>query len=278
MARFLLRAISGAAAALAWRAGASAAVPEGPTKAAFVAAYGQGAPVMRNVMRPTNPPGCDCSGMAAKRVSLTVTPQSLVDLGSGRYALVALEKDATASHVEPGAIGIAYLQRSAGGWRLERRWDELAWSGDYGDPADGTRTLDRKPLASLLFAVHSLTYQGQSVVTAWTFALDADAPRLVGHLPISGSGYDDGCELSVCGAYAYQGAIGPSRSDRAIFSVTYHGWREAPGALRKTRFVASTGFRVVGGRLLPDHWVALPDCGGACANGPGYPADESASR
>ena len=184
MARLFLCAVSGAALAAAWATGAPAA--SDPAAAAFVAAYGQASPVTRTVVRPARPPGCDCSGGVATRVSLTVTPQSLVDLGSGRYALIVREQEAMASHADPGALGVAYLQRTAGGWRLERRWDELAWTGDDGNPAD--RTLARGAAPPLLVAIERQVHQGEFTKTAWVIALAPDAPRLVGFHPIEAAG------------------------------------------------------------------------------------------
>jgi hypothetical protein len=274
MTRFLLCSVSAAALAAACPANAAASADD-QTTAAFVAAYGHAAPVTRNVVRPAKPPGCDCSGGGATRVSLTITPQSLVDLGAGRYALVVLEKDTMAAHSAPGAIGVAYLHRTADGWRLERRWDELAWTGDDGNPADHSHTLARGAAPPLLFEIEQQAHQGLLTTTAWAFALRPEAPSFVGFFPIGGElDADNGCDFDTCGAWTYSGAIRPAWSSASLFTVTYRGWREWPAKPAKARFVASTGFRVVGGKLMPDHWVPLPDCGdGACANGPGYPPD-----
>jgi hypothetical protein len=272
MARFLTAGTLAAALAATLTTSAAAA-PDNLTANAFVAAYGQAGPVTRNVVRPAKPPGCDCSGGSAQPVSLTLTPQSLVDLGSGRYALVVLETDEMASHQEPGAIGVAYLRRAADGWRLERRWDELAWTGDNGHPADSSHTLARDAAPPLLFEIEQQAHQGLLTTEAWAFALGPDAPSVVGFFPIGGElDAGNGCDFSRCGAWDYSGAIRPAWSSASLFTVTYRGWREWPAKPAKARFVASTGFRVAHGKLMPDHWVPLPDCGdGACANGPGYP-------
>lgn len=272
MWRFLLSAVSGAALAML---GASAqATSVAPVRAAFVAAYGNAAPVTRTVVRPAKPPGCDCSGLPAMRVSLAVAPQTLIALGDGRYALVSLETDPMGAHSSPGAISIVYLRRTAHGWRLERRWDELAWTGDNGNPADHTSTLARGPAPPLLFAIEQQAHQGLLTTKAWAFALEPEAPRFVGFFPIGGElDADNGCDFDACGAWAYRGAIRPGWSSASLFTVTYRGWREWPAKPAKARFVASTGFRLVAGKLMSDHWVPLPDCGGggACANGLAIP-------
>ncbi len=269
MARFLTSVILAASLAAVPAAGGAAAT-DAPAQSAFVAAYGHAAPVTRTVVRPAKPPGCECSGTAT-RVSLAVAPQTLIALADGRYALVSLETDPMGAHASPGAIAIAYLRRTADGWRLERRWDELVWTGDDGNPADHTSTLTRGAAPPLLFAIHSALHQGQFTDTAWAFALDKAGPRLVGSFPIGGRLDGDGCDLDTCGAWSYSGAIRPAWSSASLFTVTYKGWREWPGAPRKARFDASTGYHLVAGKLLPSLWVPLPDCGGDCVNGPGYP-------
>ena len=269
MWRFLLGAVSGAALATLGASAQAASVD--PASAAFVAAYGHAAPVTRSVVRPAKPPGCDCSGLPVMRVSLAVAPQTLVALGDARYALVSLETEPMGAHASPGAIAIAYLRRTAGGWRLERRWDELAWTGDSGNPADHISTLSRGAAPPLLFAIHSALHQGQFTDTAWALALDKAGPRLVGSFPIGGRLDRGGCDLDTCGAWSYSGAIRPAWSSASLFTVTYRGWREWPGAPRKAPFEASTGYHLVAGKLSPSLWVPLPDCGGDCVNGPGYP-------
>ena len=274
MARLLLCAVSGVALTAACAANAGTAANE-PITPAFAAAYGHAGPVVRSVVRPANPPGCDCRGLPVMRVSLAVSPKALIDLGSGRYALVSYETDQMGAHSDPGAIGVAYLRRTAGGWRLEHRWDELAWTGDDGNPADHISALARGAAPPLLFAIEQQAHQGLMTTMAWAFAMEPEAPRFVGFFPIGGElDADNGCDFDTCGAWQYRGAIRRAWSSTSLFEVTYRGWREWPARPAKAHFIASTGFRVVGGKLAPDHWVPLPDCGdGACANGPGYPAD-----
>jgi hypothetical protein len=147
---------------------------------AFLAAYGARQPVVRQVQRPR-------SDRAAANVSLTVSPRLLVRLSQERYALISAEDQAVASHAEPGSVSVAYLQRGAGGWRLERRWDELAWIGDDGHSADGFTVRYEGTATPLVFANRDVLNQGQHESTGWAISLSASGPKLLGAFPESGS-------------------------------------------------------------------------------------------
>lgn len=79
---------------------------------------------------------------------------------------------------------MAYLRRAASGWRLERRWDELAWIGDTGGPADAIRSLSRRNAPPLVFATRQSDHQGERTERAWAFELAPDGPRLVSFFPL----------------------------------------------------------------------------------------------
>jgi hypothetical protein len=224
---------------------------------AFAAVFGHATPVTRVVSRP-NPPCC-------RTVILTVTPGDLVDLGQGRYALIALETNAAGSHAEPGAISIAYLDRRAGGWRLQREWREFAWIGDSGHAADRFQNLTSPPNATssaapIAFAIKQGVWQGEAFVTAWAIVLSPGGPRLAGHVSAGGELMaDNGCDLATCGAWRYAATIQRPTAPGALFSVAYRGWRQAPGRRRRTPIRAVTNYVERKGALVAEPPVKLPD-------------------
>lgn len=231
----------------------AAADAKPPLSDAFTAVFGPSGAVTRLVSRPSNPPCC-------RSVTLTVTPGDLVDLGQGRYALIALETNALGSHAEPGAISVAYLDRSAGGWRVEREWREFAWLGDSGRAADRFQAVTQPNAAPVVFAIRQGVWQGDEVVTAWAIVLSPGGPHLAGHVNAGGELMaGNGCDVATCGAWRYAAAIQRPSAPGALFSVAYRGWRQAPGHHRRTPLRAFTNYRERNGGLVAEPPVKLPD-------------------
>ena len=223
-----------------------------PTLAqAFAAVFGRSTPATRVVSRASNPPCC-------RTVALTVTPGDLVDLGSGRYALLSLETNPLGSHVEPGAISIAYLDHQGRDWRVEHVWNEFAWTGDSGTPADSMQDLTTSGAPPIVFALRQGVWQGEEITTAWALVLDRK-PRMAGDFNAGGEvDADNGCDFSTCGAWAYIAGIDRPFAAGALFSVAYGGWQEAPGVHHPTPFAAVTNYVERGGALVAVPPVSLP--------------------
>jgi len=209
------------------------------------------------VQRPEAPPGSRSSGLVARPITLDISPETLVPLGSQRYALIALEIDPNPSHADPGAIAVAYLRRSATGWTLERLWREVTWSGSNGSPADEITTLTFGA-APMILAAKSDGGQGQIETSAWIISLSDPGPRLLGDITLAGHLEPDSCPS--CTHYSYDGAIFPPKHARAVLSVLYKGWTVPPNRTRpKTPFSVMVDYREVAGRLMPDRDPHLPD-------------------
>jgi hypothetical protein len=179
---------------------------------AFRAAYG-----LEPTPREVTPAGDD------RKVKLTLSPRLLAPLGGDRFALVVSEDDfGNSYHAERGAISIAYLERRGDRWRLIRRWDELAWTGNSGYAADEMQVQHFPGQAPLLFATSSYLANGQQTRTAWTIRLTARGPQLLGDAPVGGSVETEGREAAQ--GWDYNGRIGPPRTKNGAFSVTYRGW------------------------------------------------------
>jgi hypothetical protein len=219
---------------------------------AFVAVFGPSAPVTRQVSRPENPSCC-------RTVTLAVTPGDLVDLGGGRYALVSLETNPLGSHAETGALSIAYLDRQGPTWQVEHVWNEFAWTGDTGIPADSLQDLKPPRAAPMVFALRQGVWQGDEITTAWAIKLEPKGPHLAGQFNAGGElDADNGCSFSTCGAWAYIAGIGRPSAPHALFSVAYGGWREAPGVHRPSPFAVVTKYVERGGGLVAVPPVKLP--------------------
>jgi hypothetical protein len=146
---------------------------------AFAAAFSASSVI---VNRPATPRGFNGTLGSVAKVTLRLTPEKLVELGSERYALVVRETDELGSHVDPGAVGLAYLRREGSGWKLERVWREYAWTGNTGHPADTFRVA-RRGRTPLLAWTSQQTNQGDSVTYEWVVELRNGGPRLEGHHP-----------------------------------------------------------------------------------------------
>jgi len=193
-------------------------------------------------------------------VALTLSAKRLVPLATGKYALVSLETDALGAHVDHGAIAVAYLSRRGGRWRLERRWDELAWTGNTGNAADEVALLRRPGAPPLAFAISADMHQGQGNTNGWAIALGERRPKVLGSFPIAGElEPNNGCDVQVCGAYSYRGSIERSKAAGASFTVTYRGWTLAPRGLTRQGFIRSTNYKVEGLGLRAMPAVNLPD-------------------
>lgn len=227
-----------------------AAGPTPPAAQAFAAVFGGAAPRARVVSgAPNSPPS----------VTLTVTPGDLVDLGSGRYALVSLEANASGSHMEPGAISIAYLDREAGTWRVEHVWNEFAWTGDSGSPADDVQELTSPHAPPIVFAIRKGVWTGNQITTAWAIVLTPAGPHLAGRFNAGGElEPGNGCDFSTCGAWRYIAGIEQPFAAGALFSVAYGGWREAPGVHRPIPFAVVTNYVERGGALVAVPRFKLP--------------------
>lgn len=107
-------------------------------------------------------------------------PRLLVALGSDRYALIVSEDADTLTHIAKGAISIAYVERTAKGWRLQARWDEIAWTGSTGRAASAITASFGPSRAPRIVMIDNNLIQGQVQVERSTIVLDRAGPRLVG--------------------------------------------------------------------------------------------------
>lgn len=238
--------------------------------AAFMAVYQAPEPT-RVVVRPSSIRCCGYSGLGDRRVTLAVKPAALLALGGDRYALVSLETDEMGAHSDPGAISIAYLTMHNGrwwDWRVDHVWNELAWTGDNGDPADELVAPRAGAATPVLFAVREAVHQGVFDTTAWAIALDPAAPRALARIPFGGrlTEVDSGSQLTAtCGAWRYRASLDVTAP--AQITVTYQGWRRPPGARTTINFVKQARYETANGRLIPVVTPKLPVCGGLGVGG-----------
>jgi hypothetical protein len=227
-------------------------------RSAFAAAFGGPGAVVWSVERPEQPPG---SGARTTRetVQMQVEPEALIRLEGERYALIAseIEPPPRPSRADPGAIAVAYLQRSGSGWTLEKVWREVTWAGSNGRPTDAIGVLGFRR-TTLILATRTMGGQGQSATFAWIISLTADGPKPLGNVPVDGALAADSCPG--CRHYAYEGRIGPPTREGAALSVAYGGWTVAPGRGKpRVPFVAFADYDAAGGALKPEGALRLPD-------------------
>ena len=133
-----------------------------------------------SVRRPARPRGFDGDLVRSETVRLSLSPARFVALGGGRYALVALETDETASHVEPGAVAIAYLHYSGGdSWRVDHVWPQVVWTGGTGHAADRVE-VGRAGRHLAISLVRQDDHQGSRDVRRVVIALTRGGPRYEG--------------------------------------------------------------------------------------------------
>ena len=231
-----------------------ASQPPAQMQEAFAAIYSSSTAVVRQGQQP--------GGRSDRgEIALSVTPGLLTRLGPDQYALISLERDDLGAHVDKGALSIAYLKRQGGQWRLQHRWDEFAWSGNTGRPADWLTIIRRAGAPPLVFAVTSDFHQGQGLTTGVAIALADDAPQSLGELTLAGElEVNNGCDVKACGAYAYQGSIETAHSPRVAFTVTYRGWSIAPGgSAPRHRLYRVVTYHIRHGALVGSRAAALPD-------------------
>ncbi len=87
--------------------------------AAFVASLGQRGPLARAIQVPVYDRSQPPKVLKTERHVFSVRPERLVELGHGRYALVSYETDVNGKQSMPGAIAVAYLERTETRWTLE---------------------------------------------------------------------------------------------------------------------------------------------------------------
>lgn len=224
-------------------------------KAAFAAAFGRAAPVMRSVSFPDG-----------VKVDYQLDPLVLVHVGGSRYALIVTESF-NGAHAFTGAAAVAYLDREAGAWRPVRVWYEVLQAGSFGTPFidDMSFHFGRMP-----FFAGVGQYCGMGACTEWysLIGLEPDGPVSWGVLHDSGKfdpGFDDlgdGGGLTGCGGYAYSSFISPPRDKGDVMRVTYEGWMLQGGGGEKRRVLrGSAEVSVVQGKLSLRPDVAIPNCG-----------------
>jgi hypothetical protein len=189
-------------------------------------------------------------------VHLSLRPKALIPLDKDRFALIAGEDDPLGGHADPGAVSVAYLQRDHARWRLVRRWDEVAWTGDSGRAADTVRpgpAVDGNPVA-----VVSASYigQGQETTTGWLLALEREGPRLLGSVPMGGYLEPNACDD--CDLYSYRGSLAASRNPADAFSIRYRGWTSPPDSSTKTPFDRRADYALQDGALVVRSPASLP--------------------
>ncbi len=223
---------------------------------AFVAAFGQSPPLMRQVERPPAVQASSEPNAPSRGRVLMLAPSLLVDLGRDRYALVITEEDQNAGHVYAGAIAVAYLRRGPNDWLADKLWTEVAWTGNTGRPADAITVLS---FGAPRMVVVSSSYmgQGETTTTDWIISLGTDQPNLLGDLTIAGALLPGDCD--VCTSYSFQGSIKSPRRSGDVLSVTYTGWTAAPGQnRRRAPFRSQTGFSSSNSGLSAKPQVTLP--------------------
>lgn len=229
---------------------------DGSVASAFVATFGQSAPVVRRAERPDDRIGsAEKDTLPSANGELILTPLRLVHMSDDHYALLVAEEDKGGCHGCPGAIAIGYLHKGTKGWAPERLWTEFAWIGNSGRPADATTVLAFGS-PRMVAVMSSGVWQDQEVTTAWVISLGTDRPVLLGQFPLGGALPADAC--SVCTPYRFAGTIGPPRHAGRVFSVDYVGWTvERDG--QKRPFRIKTEYVRVGNGLVASPAVKLPD-------------------
>lgn len=88
--------------------------------AAFSATFGQYAPFARSIQAPIYDMSQPPKVLRTEQHVFSVRPKRLVGLGDGKYALVSYEIDIDGTHSTPGAIAVAYLEKTATRWKLKQ--------------------------------------------------------------------------------------------------------------------------------------------------------------
>jgi len=195
-----------------------------------------------------------------RNVTMSITPNRLIQLHGSKYALFVFERDQDASYADPGAISIAYLDDNNGSWKLDHLWPEIAFMGNSGQPAD---KLTKEAFRSEPLVLASTTYCGMGSCSEdiVVFGLDKNAPRNFGDVPGSAEFQSD-FPNSSCESYHYVAALAAPVSAKNLMSVTYSGWTAAPGKSQPRRmFRIATDYSISGSQLVPQPAIKIPDCG-----------------
>jgi hypothetical protein len=234
--------------------GASARADE--LNSAFVAAFGTSAPLERHVKQQV------LGGMGAgeKEVDLSVTPQFLVPLQDGRFALVVSETTRTmrAEGASNNAISVAYLSQITGAWAVEHVWFEVGGLGFAGSSGAQVKTFGNDPI---YFSTHEWCGSNSCSETIKVLALEKAGPHVVGDMR-GGAVYPvdfPEAPSSECESYNYTALVGPPASISNLFSITYKGWTAPYRKLRPKRSFRRTADVVTKGKTLVTG-LKTPDC------------------
>jgi hypothetical protein len=233
--------------------------------AAFQAAFGQPAPVTRDIQRPIY--GRDHHEVAGDEPKeMDLWPDRMIQLGIDRWALLTKEYNQNTAHVSPGAIAVAYLHDLGGGWALEHSWPEIVYSGVGGEPANAGEEVRRFGSAPLYLATSEWCGMGACSDTVDAIRLAPSGPVYLGGVP--GGGRFTAAEVfsdpdaAACKDYAYTASVGPPTTASGVFSVTYDGWTIPPKRRStKTRFHLQADAMTEGNGLALKPKIHLPDCG-----------------
>ena len=241
----------------------SASRPEGrpmfdpPLAQAFAAVFGQSGSVKRVVSRTSRPPCC-------RTVTLTVTPGDLLDLGcAGRYALISLETDSLSPHADPGAISIAYLDHQGEFGASRQVWNEFAWTGDTGIPADTLQALAAFRAPPMVFCGAPGRVAGRTRsprpgrLGSWSAtgrAWPATSTPAVSSMRMTDAPF------SICGSLGLRRPASTARSRRARCSASPMAAGAKPlASIVRTPFATVTNYVERRGTLVAVPPVSLPD-------------------
>jgi len=227
-----------------------------PLALAFLATFGHAAPVLRDT------PGAPAGTAGIETIVMRLSPDRLVHLHGGIWALIIKESTQEQAHFLQGAIAVAYLQKSQEAWSLLHLWPEIAKSGSFGEPANGGEKIYSFGTSPLYVATGEHCGMDACSATLAAISLDTPGPHFLGTIyggaafPAEGDPLFDTCE-----SYKFTATISPPTLAGAAFSVTYAGWRAPAGKL-----VPKTYFRYFenalpnssGLRLSPK--FPVPDC------------------
>jgi hypothetical protein len=233
--------------------GASASTDE--LNSAFLAVFGKSAPVERHVKQQA--PGA--TDAQENDVDLSLTPQFLVPLKDGRYALVVNEttRSTRAGGAPNNAISIAYLSHADGAWAVEHVWLEVGGLGVAGNAGSEVKTFGADPI---YFSTEEWCGFNSCSDTMQVLVLEAAGPHVIGEIK-GGAVYPvdfPDAHPPDCETYKYTARVSSPSSSAGRFSVTYEGWTAAYRKLlpkhrfRRTADVVEKGGTLVTGLQTPD--------------------------
>ena len=190
---------------------AEVAQPQTMEERAFLAAWGAPPPVRQTIP--------DASRTGAEMI---YAGGELVSLGDDRYAFVSPGKLSDAAHVDPAALSIHYLERTASGFTRTGAWPGFLADGTTGEPPTWTVRTDLTGAPALLTEAAGV-WQGYACTWSHLIELTTDGPVLrTDVIPV---GYDSSAaKVDSRDAERMEGVVHPDKEGRS-FIVRYTGDR-----------------------------------------------------